>query len=337
MKCYVCQQSTLSDKFKHYYKCGNITTKSKHYSELLAFNLGMNISELENVLKKLYIEKEYSIKDIMDYFSMSDLKSKTVYMILENFNISIRGIKRTSRTKSKYENTCVEKYGAKNVLSKDTEIYHKRNETVEKQYGVKNVYQLQFVKQKINEVMLKKYGVLRFTDIEKQKKTKLMWSKEFRAEYGEKLSKYQKKVWANLTDEEKYERCRNSGFNQYTGKMNKLETKVSEILTSNGIPFEFSYFLKGRQFDFIIAGELLLECQGDFWHANPKFYNENDIVNFPGNDKIEAKKVWDADLKKKEFAEKSGFNVIYIWENDIKTSDNPETVVIQAIADFLDQ
>ena len=41
--------------------------------------------------------------------------------------------------------------------------------------------------------------------------------------------------------------------------------------------------------------------------------------------------IWEKDRKKKELAEKEGFNVIYIWEDEIKKSSNLYELVYNKI------
>ena len=63
------------------------------------------------------------------------------------------------KTRDKYKRTCFERYGAENALSKNTDIYKKRNKAVIDKYGVKNVFQLESVKNKSKKTMMEKYGV----------------------------------------------------------------------------------------------------------------------------------------------------------------------------------
>jgi len=62
---------------------------------------------------------------------------------------------------------------------------------------------------------------------------------------------------------------------------------------------------------------LIIEIYGDYWHANPKIYNsdEKPISFYPEKT---AKDIWDYDTKRKEILENRGFEVVEIWESDIK-------------------
>jgi len=74
---------------------------------------------------------------------------------------------------------------------------------------------------------------------------------------------------------------------------------------------------------------LVIEFQGDYWHANPNKYNKEDVLEFPTNilnrkNKIKAKEIWEYDKNKKDFICKELNNPIYlqIWESDYRLNPN---------------
>ena len=69
---------------------------------------------------------------------------------------------------------------------------------------------------------------------------------------------------------------------------------------------------------------LAVFCDGDFWHGNPKIYNENDILNFSKTNHPKVKDIWKKDEKNRNFAEKNGYKIIYLWENDITNKNDIE-------------
>jgi hypothetical protein len=55
----------------------------------------------------------------------------------------------------------------------------------------------------------------------------------------------------------------------------------------------------------------IIEFNGDYWHANPKYYSKNDLIrNQP------AYKIWQKDSHKKNLAEKFNLSVYTVWESD---------------------
>ena len=66
--------------------------------------------------------------------------------------------------------------------------------------------------------------------------------------------------------------------------------------------------------DMIIGGNIVIEFNGDFWHGNPRIYDENDMLS----DGISAKEKWEQDKERTKILEDNGFRVHVIWEMDYK-------------------
>lgn len=62
------------------------------------------------------------------------------------------------RNPEKNKLTCIDRYGVENVLCKGTKFYNKRNQIVKSKYGVENIFQAEFVKERIRKTM-KESGV----------------------------------------------------------------------------------------------------------------------------------------------------------------------------------
>lgn len=69
---------------------------------------------------------------------------------------------------------------------------------------------------------------------------------------------------------------------------------------------------------------ILIEFNGDYWHGNPKIYNEDKIFSRHGYE-LKITDIWNNDKRKKEFAEQLGYTVITIWEQDYR--NNPNDIV----------
>lgn len=59
--------------------------------------------------------------------------------------------------------------------------------------------------------------------------------------------------------------------------------------------------------------KFIIEFDGDFWHANPKIMNENEIHPVK---KIKNSEIINHDKYKFLLAEKNGYNIIRIWESE---------------------
>jgi len=343
---YICDKCNKPTSAPHYATCG----KGKPREDMLFDYLLHNFKFLsKSWLEEYYVNREYSFPMLNSEFG---LKSKQVAFLLERFSIKKRSIKDAVTTKTyrnKVSKTNLARYGAENPLAKASNLYEKRNETVKCRYGVENVFQVQAVKDKITEVHIQKYGVKRKTNPELISKVRQNFSDE---KWDEIYNKYKstidswsnekreairlanvirgKEQWKGMTDERL-----NSMF--LSGSMNKLESRVAETLTSLGIPYVFSKFVARRQFDFKISKNILLEINGDYWHASPTKYKADDLINFPGV-KYLAKDIWERDKLKKEIAESYGYEVVYIWEHELHklTDEQASELIIEKLQSLIE-
>lgn len=134
---------------------------------------------------------------------------------------------------------------------------------------------------------------------------------------SKKLSDAQKRCQSN--DIIKYRKNKShaayiSAQSQNKYKMNKIESIIQDELKKRNIDMEYCVILGYHQFDFGNRNsKILLEVQGDYWHANPKIYKKESLNS------IQLKKI-EKDKLKLVFAQKHGFKIFYIWENDIKNN-----------------
>lgn len=103
---------------------------------------------------------------------------------------------------------------------------------------------------------------------------------------------------------------------------------ISMLETSLGEPLEFSGLTKqfgkmhssGYMFFDVKHNDVIIEFNGDYWHANPKKYTENEFIR--GVPVIE---IWERDRIKREVAESSGYRFITVWESEF-TQDKLGTI-----------
>lgn len=66
-------------------------------------------------------------------------------------------------------------------------------------------------------------------------------------------------------------------------------------------------------YDFVLSSKkVVVEYNGDFYHANPSKYSESDVV-YAGKT---AKSIWEYDKRKLDLIESMGFTTIVIWESE---------------------
>lgn len=74
--------------------------------------------------------------------------------------------------------------------------------------------------------------------------------------------------------------------------------------------------------DCICFGNSIIEYYGDYWHANPKKYNNSDIVR----NNMKAEEIWHNDYLRIKALENEGYNCIIIWESEWKK--NKDDIII---------
>lgn len=104
----------------------------------------------------------------------------------------------------------------------------------------------------------------------------------------------------------------------------KLFTYIKNDLKIENIIVEYKINIDkntNKYYDICIPNlKLIIEVNGTIYHADPKKYLANDLLDqHPAHKKnpIFAKEIWLNDKIKTEIAEQHGFKVIYFWEKDI--------------------
>jgi hypothetical protein len=102
-----------------------------------------------------------------------------------------------------------------------------------------------------------------------------------------------------------------------------LETKIGNLEhTSFAKPFgKWSPLLNSYVIYDIKHGKCIVEFNGDYWHANPKIYQDTAIIRGKTAAEIRQK-----DFLKIKTAEDLGFKTLVVWESDF-LNDKSETIV----------
>lgn len=289
--------------------------------------------------EKEYIENELSLPAMKKKYNISF--SDTLYF-LDWFDIPRRTIKngQTNRVKKQRSETNLKIYGHVNCLGKNTSAYLKRNKTVKEKYGVDNVFQLQEVINKINtkEATLKRGEAIKRVWESKTEKEREEWlvssihqfktfeEKEY-LEYCESISKRNKLVWESKTKKERKAWLDKSIRGEFTSANHKCFKSSLEVLFESfldtynfnyvpqyAVQYQDSYFYYDI---YLVDYNLIIEINGDYWHCNPLYYKETDIVNYPNNIKKCAKAIWDKDKIKQDYITSKKYDLLVIWEKEI--------------------
>lgn len=112
-------------------------------------------------------------------------------------------------------------------------------------------------------------------------------------------------------------------------KVSKPERDIAAWLLSHGIEFKPQYHIPGVPFwyDFYLpALGLLVEFQGDYWHANPRRYNPGTHLKFHRRGSVMVEDIWQRDAEKRQAGVGAGFRVAYIWEMDFNRDGLEDTM-----------
>ncbi len=99
-----------------------------------------------------------------------------------------------------------------------------------------------------------------------------------------------------------------------SGKMTKPERDFAKMLKEIGVEFESQKVIKKKIYDFYIPSKnMIVEVDGDYWHANPLIYEGKEL------NKIQSRNVKN-DKYKDTLARGNGYLLERVWEHDLKNN-----------------
>jgi DNA mismatch endonuclease Vsr len=115
---------------------------------------------------------------------------------------------------------------------------------------------------------------------------------------------------------ETIEKIRLKRLLQVTPKKNSsIELKLQNALTNVGISFKTHPALVGQP-DIFIAPNICIFCDGNFWHGNPRFFDDTYVI--VKGLTVKQRRDYDEYVSNKLTAE--GYAVLRFWEYDIETN-----------------
>ncbi len=177
----------------------------------------------------------------------------------------------------------------------------------------------------------------RHSKAQKQKWIKQRRGKLYRGPIEEKerkdISKRMKKYWSGMTPEEKATRLENYDYSKMIkgllfngGKYSALHRQVKNCMLVLGL----TGFISEEQINKYVVDEInydkgiVIEVNGDYWHANPNEYRPDDIISYPKGTRM-ASEVWEKDNIKIN-ALKEKYLVFVVWEFDIRRGRHIDTL-----------
>jgi G:T-mismatch repair DNA endonuclease (very short patch repair protein) len=131
---------------------------------------------------------------------------------------------------------------------------------------------------------------------------------------GRKQSATRKKRWLQLSEDQKSVIRKRMAHIGATCKKRrtKIEIIMAGILDSLHLNYKWGHEKDNFVFDFFLLDKnFVIECQGDYWHANPKKYNELNL------NEIQKKNI-KRDQRKKKYLKDHNIPSLFFWEDDIK-------------------
>lgn len=96
--------------------------------------------------------------------------------------------------------------------------------------------------------------------------------------------------------------------------------------------YKISHVIKNHVYlpDFVYKNKIV-QFFGNYWHANPNKYTENEIISLPSK-KQNVCQIWENDRKKIQYYKYIGYQVLVVWQSQYK-SNKQET--LDKILEFL--
>lgn len=308
--------------------CNKKFTKRAFISKHLnIYNLPL--IEKEKLVLDICYGREYIDKLINDYVS----EKFSIYELPIDMSkyLTLTGVKRTSK-EERATNRYKEKY----------------TKSIEEKYGVKNISQLQSIKDKKKATEMSKYesyddyitSILKrlktgldlyyYTDKHNDTITKI--NNTIKEKYGvdnisqiyevrQKNKKRKKEYFEKLTYEEKLKLTESARkmVSHRGGFSSKPEKKIQNIFKSMGLTIECNKMLFGYNWD-IVFHNFLIEVHGIYWHCKPTIYSSDFMVL----NKIKASDIWAKDARKLQKAIDNDHRCIVIWEDEITSKNDDE-------------
>lgn len=292
--------------------------------------------------EKKYVETcnaKYGVNNISKLSEIKDKKRKT---FLKNYGVD--NIFKTNEFKSNLDKIMLLKYKKKRITNPE-KISESRKQFSEEKWNEIN--------KKTENTYLTKCSETHYSKTPEKRKEKsenmIKWWNSLSSDQKIEISECQKIGWNNRTDEQKilFSKQRKDYWKNLTDleletfirknleTISNTELLVKKVLDANSINYIQQIFINRKSYDFLIVDtKILIEVQGDYWHANPKIYNESDLIKYPRKKLISVKDIWKNDEIKNKNAKKYDYTIIYLWEYDInvaKRNDNLEEFILNTL------
>lgn len=251
--------------------------------------------------------KKYGVENV---FQNDNIKEKIKQTHKKRYGIEYPG--QSEKIKQKITETLLKHYGVEHPCQSNT-ILEKSKQTFKEHYGVEYPGQSEEIKEKIKETTRLKFEL-------KYKKlipNLLSYNNDTITIYCDNCKK--ESILPKSLFFVRFEHNINLCTNCFpiNPKISSGEKEVVEYIMTiyDGIIIENNrHILNGKELDiYLPEKKLAIEFDGTYWHADPRFYSENQLI---GVKNITAKEIWEKDKEKDLLCEQAGIKLIRIKEYD---------------------
>lgn len=103
-------------------------------------------------------------------------------------------------------------------------------------------------------------------------------------------------------------------------KVSKVEEKFIELLKESFPELQTQFPIPNTNYcvdAYLPSKNLVIEFQGNYWHANPNMYAPNDKFSLKDGETF-AKDIWKRDKLRLKKIQEQGFLVVFVWEKDFR-------------------
>lgn len=312
-------------------RCGEVVPNRRLFAQVHAKLHSSSPLEQEKIIvDSIYGESKVNqlVQDYKDgnicIFQMQPIDIAK-YLCLLGIKRSSSEERQTDRYKRQYLSSIQHKYGAGITnISQVMEVQKKKEKTFSEKYGSYDAYLAQ-----CREKMGEGYTEYR-KDNQRVSNMKKVSIQTFRSRYGvdnaarierarNSISKKAKTRMAAKTAEERTAATYKAriAVPHHWAKTTKLEQIILDGLKRLSIAYKIHQRV-GRYSIDIVIGSIAIEVNGDVYHANPRIYKATDEV-LKG---MIAERVWERDARKKKAIEEAGYELVILWEDEIRKNKN---------------
>ena len=272
------------------------------------------------------------------YTQTEEYKERSKKTCLKRYNVEHPS--QSEIIKERSRQTCLEKYGVDNPAKAD-DYNEKSKKTCLQKYGVEYISKLPEIverqKESFRKTCFQRYNVSHYSKSQQYTEDTEKSFIEKLNEDGYSLVGYQYiKYLGDCNHKLHCPNCNNdfiiNSSDQYYYR-HKNKHKICTICNPLHKPYScgekevLSYIssiydgtilendrtiIKPKELDIYLPElHLAIEYNGDYWHANPKYYSEDHIIG-----DVPAKTVWKEDKQKINRCIKAGIELLVIWEDD---------------------